>query len=117
MDNLDLFPDFDIDAFLLECDLDLTLPDFPEPTLDEMQAIAHLLPANFGEPPVTPPPAEPSQSSLTFYSEKISIRIPRPILAIIKEYAKLLGIPYQTYINMMLADMAGRAQAARNSKC
>lgn len=41
-------------------------------------------------------------------SEKISIRVPRPILNLLRQQARLLGIPYQTYLNTMLHDVALR---------
>lgn len=41
-------------------------------------------------------------------SEKISIRLPRPLLTILRQQARLLGIPYQTYIKTMLHDVATR---------
>lgn len=44
------------------------------------------------------------------YSEKISIRIPTPILALIKAKAKLAGMPYQTYLNQMIAEVAIRPE-------
>lgn len=39
-------------------------------------------------------------------SEKISIRIPRPLLSLIREQAALAGMPYQTLIKSMLHDFA-----------
>lgn len=44
--------------------------------------------------------------ALTRYSEKISMRIPRPILALLKEEAKRRGVPYQTFMNMVLGQHA-----------
>ncbi|UCV22854.1 CopG family antitoxin [Ferribacterium limneticum] len=41
-------------------------------------------------------------------SEKISIRLPRPLLTMLRQQARLLGIPYQTYIKTMLHDVAIR---------
>lgn len=41
-------------------------------------------------------------------SEKISIRLPRPLLTLLRQQARLLGIPYQTYIKTMLHDVATR---------
>lgn len=35
-------------------------------------------------------------------SQKISIRIPRPILDLLKTQAALRGLPYQTYLNHLL---------------
>ncbi len=41
-------------------------------------------------------------------SEKISIRIPRGLLGLLRERAALAGMPYQTFINTMLHDQATR---------
>jgi len=41
-------------------------------------------------------------------SEKISIRIPRPILDLLKTQAALRGLPYQTYLNHLLLTAATR---------
>lgn len=41
-------------------------------------------------------------------SEKISIRVPRSIMSLLRQQARLLGIPYQTYLNAMLHDVALR---------
>lgn len=41
-------------------------------------------------------------------SEKISIRIPRPILDLLKAQAALRGLPYQTYLNHLLLTAATR---------
>lgn len=39
-------------------------------------------------------------------SQKISIRIPRFILDLLKQQAQLRGLPYQTYINILLYEGA-----------
>lgn len=41
-------------------------------------------------------------------SEKISIRLPRSLLTMLRQQARLLGIPHQTYIKTMLHDVALR---------
>lgn len=97
---------------ILDIGIDLTLPDdIPEPTAEEMRLLAPLLPPNFGNQPTTKA-RKPAESSMTRYSEKISMRIPRPILALLKEEAKRRGVPYQTFLNMILGQHAtggGRA--------
>lgn len=40
--------------------------------------------------------------------EKISIRLPRSLLTLLRQQARFLGIPYQTYIKTMLHDVATR---------
>lgn len=106
MDNLDLFPDFDVLTDPLTCDLDLTMPEVSGPTPDELRAISRLLPADFGQRPSSTPAHPPARSSLTCFTEKISIRIPRAILAIIKGEATRRGLRYQTFMNMMLNEAA-----------
>lgn len=39
-------------------------------------------------------------------SKKISIRIPRPILDLLKTQAALRGLPYQTYLNHLIYEGA-----------
>lgn len=91
---------------IFDLDTDLTpYYDQPPVTPEEMEAIAHLLPPNFGRPKPSKT-RNPAPASLTTFTEKISIRIPRPILALIKEQATQRGLPYQTYINMMLSEGA-----------
>jgi len=34
------------------------------------------------------------------------VRIPRPILALLKEEAKRRGVPYQTFLNIILGQQA-----------
>ena len=100
MDNLDT----DIDG-ILDIGIDLTLPDdIPAPTAEEMRLLAPLLPPDFGKQPTTKP-KKLAPASLTRYSEKISMRIPRPVLALLKEEAKRRGIPYQTFLNMILGQL------------
>lgn len=41
-------------------------------------------------------------------SQKISIRIPRPILDLLKTQAALRGLPYQTYLNHLIYEGATR---------
>lgn len=41
-------------------------------------------------------------------SEKISIRIPRPLMKLLREGAALAGMPYQTFINLTLHNAATR---------
>lgn len=41
-------------------------------------------------------------------SEKITIRIPRPILDLLKAQAALRGVPYQTHVNHLLLTAATR---------
>lgn len=60
----------------------------------------------------TTKPKKPAASSLTRYSEKISLRVPHPILALLKEEAALRGMSYQTLVNAILGQHAtggGRA--------
>jgi predicted DNA binding CopG/RHH family protein len=45
---------------------------------------------------------------VTSASEKITIRMPRPLLRLLREQAALAGMPYQTYIKTMLYNVATR---------
>ena len=74
----DLFPD-----------LELNLDESPHPDDAALMSSVTL------SPPLT--------INQTTYSEKISIRIPRSILATLKQRAKEHGMKYQTFINMILA--------------
>lgn len=50
--------------------------------------------------------SQPLTASQTTFSQRISIRIPRSVLATTRKKAAALGMPYQTYINLILAQHA-----------
>src|SRR5665647_2842135 len=97
MDNIDmrdLYPTLpDIDLTLPEIDLEGAL------TMDEARAYLALH--------KTPEEINAAlKANHTVFSEKISIRIPHDVLATIKPQAEPAGLPYQTFINMILAEYA-----------
>src|SRR5665647_1120678 len=83
-------------------DIDLTLPEIDLEgalTMDEARAYLALH--------KTPEEINAAlKANHTVFSEKISIRIPHDVLATIKAQAEPAGLPYQTFINMILAEYA-----------
>lgn len=77
-------------------DLDLDFTDLP--SIDEVLALLDSTPA-FKPSPV------PTVNQ-TPYTEKISIRIPHGVLIALKEDAHGRGMPYQTFINLILGAYA-----------
>lgn len=55
-----------------------------------------------------PKPQRKREDNASGLSKKISIRIARSLLDLLKEQAAILGIPYQTYMNLLLHDAATR---------
>lgn len=51
----------------------------------------------------------------TMFTEKISIRVPHDVLATIKTQAETVGMPYQTFINLILAEYARGNLAFKNT--
>lgn len=76
---------------------DLDLPDV-ELVFDELPSLEEVLRAS---PSVAVSP--PLTKSRTLFSERICIRINRSVLDSIKHQASRYGMPYQTYINLLLA--------------
>ena len=97
MDNIDMH---DLDPTLP--DIDLTIPEIDLEgalTMDEARAYLALH--------KTPEEINAAlKTNHTVFSEKISIRIPHDVLATIKAQAEPAGLPYQTSINMILAEFA-----------
>lgn len=78
---------------------DLNIP-FVKLELDDLPSIDEVLKTS--QATLSPP----STVGQTLYSERISIRIPRWILAEIKKRAATEGEKYQTYINLILSQHA-----------
>ncbi len=76
-----------------------------ELTPEEMALLARLLPPGYGQPRVMPNQA-PAKSSLTAYSQKISIRVNRSTMDYLRKEAFRRGVGYQTFINMILSSAA-----------
>lgn len=81
---------------------DLEIPDLE---LNDLPSIDDLL-ANHEADKVqlvlTPPPT----TNRTLYSQKISIRFPHYLLDTLKAQAEARGMPYQTFINLILRTYA-----------
>jgi hypothetical protein len=92
-----LLEDHPLPAYMF-ADVDLGIP---EPTPEEQALLTRLLPPGFGQPRVMPNPT-PAESSLTAYSQKISIRVNRSVMDYLRKEAFRRGIGYQTFINMVL---------------
>lgn len=88
-----------------------TMPDIPDPSPEEaalvtalMDQAKALMAAKATQRALRRKKEDPTGSP----SEKISIRIPRPLLGLLREQAALAGMPYQTFIKIMLHDQATR---------
>jgi hypothetical protein len=79
-------------------DVDLGIPDA---TPEEAALLARLLPPGYGQPRVMPNPT-PAESSLTAYSQKISIRVNRSVMDYLRKEAFRRGVGYQVFMNMIL---------------
>lgn len=100
MDYLDF--DADLTADCLAIDVDSIMPELPAPTNDELAALMKFIQFVASNP--RPIRERKSRGDASRFSEKISIRIPLYLLTLLKAQAKARGIPYQTYINLTLAD-------------
>lgn len=88
-----------------------TMPDIPAPSPEEAAMVAilmdqakDLMAAKGKQRALRRKNEGPTGSP----SEKISIRIPRALLGLLREQAALAGMPYQTFIKAMLHDVALR---------
>lgn len=82
---------------------DLELGDLPN--MDDLPSIDELLANSESNrwPLVISPPLTANR---TLYSQKISIRIPHYLLDTLKAQAAARGMPYQTFINLILGAYA-----------
>ena len=97
MDNIDMR---DLDPTLP--DIDLTLPEIDLTGMLGMDDVRAFLALH-----KTPEEINAAlKSNYTVFTEKISIRIPHDVLATLKAQAEPAGLPYQTFINMILAEYA-----------
>lgn len=88
-----------------------TMPEIPDPSPEEAAMVATLMDqakasmaAKAKQRALRRKKEDPTGSP----SEKISIRIPRPLLGLLREQAALVGMPYQRFIKTMLHDVATR---------
>ena len=97
MDNIDIN---DLDPTLP--DIDLTIPEIDLTGMlgmDEARAYLALH--------KTPEEINAAlKANHTVFSEKISIRVPHDVLATLKAQAEAVCMPYQTFINLILAEYA-----------
>ena len=78
---------------------DMDIP-FVALELEDLPSMDEVLQAS----PVTLSP--PLTINQTLFTERICIRINRAVLAILKQKAAEHGVPYQTFINLLLAQNA-----------
>lgn len=86
-----------------------TMPDIPDPSPEEAAMVAtlmdqakDLMAAKAKQRALRRKKEDPTGSP----SEKISIRIPRALLGLLREQAALAGMPYQTFIKTKLHNAA-----------
>lgn len=109
MDTLD---DSDIPDYFLDTTwLDDTMPDIPEPTPEEQDMVKRIVAYAVAHQKAKQKQRRKQEDSAGGPSQKISIRLPRPLLSLLKEHAALAGMPYQTYIKTMLHDVAMKQSA------
>lgn len=89
--------------------LDETMPDIPDPSPEEAAMVATLMDqakASMAAKAKLRALRRKKEDPTCSPSEKISIRIPRPLLGLLREQAALAGMPYQTFIKTMLHNVA-----------
>jgi predicted DNA binding CopG/RHH family protein len=89
--------------------LDDTIPDMPKLTPEEQAETWRFVALAAMRKNAEPKPPRKREDPDTGPSKKISIRVLRPILDLLKEQAAARGMGYQTYMNMMLHDAALKA--------
>lgn len=88
-----------------------TMPEIPDPSPEEAAMVATLMDqakATMGANAKQRALRRKKEDPISSPSEKISIRIPRALLGLLREQAALAGMPYQTFIKAMLHDVALR---------
>ena len=88
--------------------LDDTMPDIPDLAPEEAAMVERVVARAMAMKNAKPKPTRKRGDPTGSPSEKISIRIPRPLLGLLREQAALAGMPYQTFIKTMLHDQATR---------
>lgn len=88
--------------------LDTSFPTLPELAPD-MRATIDALEAYVATKVKGKPKSMPKkEDQSTGPSQKISIRLPKPLLELLRKQAALAGMPYQTFIKTMLHDHVSR---------
>jgi len=90
-------PDLDLDFNLLVDDLDIQADELEFEDQPSMEEVLREFPVMLSPPPT---------AGQTLFSERISIRINRSVLAELKKRAAAVGMRYQTFINLLLAQHA-----------
>lgn len=88
--------------------LDDTMPDIPELAPEDAAMLERVVAYAVAQHKAKPKRVRKKEAPAASPSEKISIRIPRPLLGLLREQAALAGMPYQTFIKTMLHDQAVR---------
>jgi len=86
-----------------------TMPDIPDPSPEEAAMVAALMDeakASMAAKAKLRALRRKKEDPASSPSEKISIRIPRALLGLLRKQAALAGMPYQTFINTVLHDQA-----------
>lgn len=89
--------------------LDDTMPEIPDPSPEEAVMVATLMDqakALMAAKAHQRASRRKKEDPTTGPSEKISIRIPRALLGLLREQAALAGMPYQTFLKTMLHNAA-----------
>lgn len=96
------------------------MPDIPGPTPEEAAMVAALVgqaKATMAAKAQLRASRRKKEDPAAGPSEKISIRIPRPLLGLLREQAAQAGMPYQTFTKLMLHDLVLReAGLSHNGK-
>ena len=98
----------DADMMLDTSWLDNTMPDIPDLAPEEAAMVERVVARAMAMKNAKPKPTRKREDPTGSPSEKISIRIPRALLGLLREQAALAGMPYQTFIKTMLHDVAAR---------
>lgn len=88
--------------------LDDAMPDIPDLTPEDAAMVDRVVARAVAMKNAKPKPMRKKEDPAASPSEKISIRMPRPLLTLLREQAALAGMPYQTFIKTVLHDQATR---------
>lgn len=88
--------------------LDDTMPEIPDLAPEDAAMVDRIVARAMAMQNAKPKPRRKKEDPAGSPSEKISIRLPRALLGLLREQAALAGMPYQTFIKTMLHDQATR---------
>lgn len=98
----------DTDLMLDTSWLDDAMPDIPDLAPEDAAMVERVVARAMAMKNAKPKPTRKREDPAGSPSEKISIRIPRSLLDLLREQAALAGMPYQTFIKTMLHEVAVR---------